>query len=123
MPAPPGRRPFLSQVRKEGFAWSRQGIDTVEAAEAHPRVLADPEPYVRFAEFQNSALLFRLTFFLSQEELVRSGRILEDARSDLRFALAESLPAAGIDIVPGGLMDVRFPEGDPFSKGKDGASR
>ena len=31
----PGRRPFLSQVRKEGFAWSRQGIDTVEAAEAH----------------------------------------------------------------------------------------
>ena len=30
----PGRRPFLSQVRKEGFAWSRQGIDTVEAAEA-----------------------------------------------------------------------------------------
>ncbi len=31
----PGRRPFLSQLRKEGFAWSRQGIDTVEAAEAH----------------------------------------------------------------------------------------
>ena len=30
----PGRRPFLSQVRKEGFAWSRQGIDTVEAASA-----------------------------------------------------------------------------------------
>lgn len=36
----PGRRPFLSQVRKEGFAWSRQGIDTVEAAEAHLKKLA-----------------------------------------------------------------------------------
>ena len=95
----------------------------LEAAEVHPRVLADPEPYVRFAEFQNSALLFRLTVFLSQEELVRSGRILEDARSDLRFALAESLPAAGIDIVPGGLMDVRFPAGDPFPKGKDEVPR
>lgn len=35
----PGRRPFLSQVRKEGFAWSRQGIDTVEAAEAHLKKL------------------------------------------------------------------------------------
>ena len=31
----PGRRPFLSQIRKEGFIWARKGIDTVEAAEAH----------------------------------------------------------------------------------------
>ena len=31
----PGRRPFLSQIRKEGFIWSRRGIDTIEAAEAH----------------------------------------------------------------------------------------
>ena len=31
----PGRRPFLSQIRKEGFIWSRRGIDTMEAAEAH----------------------------------------------------------------------------------------
>ena len=30
-----GRRPFLSQIRKEGFIWSRRGIDTIEAAEAH----------------------------------------------------------------------------------------
>ncbi len=36
----PGRRPFLSQVRKEGFAWARQGIDTMEAAEAHLKKLA-----------------------------------------------------------------------------------
>ena len=31
----PGRRPFLSQIRKEGFAWARRGIDTMERAEAH----------------------------------------------------------------------------------------
>ena len=83
----------------------------LEAAEVHPRILEDPEPYVRFAEFRESCLLFRLTFFLAQEDLVRSGRILEDTRSDLRFALAAALPAAGIDIVPGGLMDLRFPWG------------
>ncbi len=30
-----GRRPFVSQIRKEGFIWARRGIDTIEAAEAH----------------------------------------------------------------------------------------
>ena len=31
----PGRRPFLSQIRKEGFAWARRGVDTMERAEDH----------------------------------------------------------------------------------------
>ena len=31
----PGRKPFLSQIRKEGFAWARRGIDTIEQAERH----------------------------------------------------------------------------------------
>ncbi len=31
----PGRRPRLSQIRKEGFAWRRMGLDTAEAAEAY----------------------------------------------------------------------------------------
>ena len=31
----PGRKPFLSQIRKEGFAWARRGIDTMEQAERH----------------------------------------------------------------------------------------
>lgn len=31
----PGRKPRLSQVRKEGFVWRRLGVDTVEAAEEH----------------------------------------------------------------------------------------
>ena len=30
-----GRRPRLSQVSREGFAWARRGIDTMERAEAH----------------------------------------------------------------------------------------
>ncbi len=33
----PGRRPRLSQIRKEGFAWRRLGLDTAEAAEAYLR--------------------------------------------------------------------------------------
>ena len=31
----PGRRPFLSQIRREGFLWARQGVDTLERAEEH----------------------------------------------------------------------------------------
>ena len=30
-----GRRPRMSQIQKEGFAWKRLGVDTVQAAEAH----------------------------------------------------------------------------------------
>ena len=31
----PGRKPFLSQIKKEGFVWARRGIDTMERADAH----------------------------------------------------------------------------------------
>ena len=31
----PGRKPFLSQIKKEGFVWARLGIDTMERAEEH----------------------------------------------------------------------------------------
>lgn len=36
-----GRRPFVSQIKKEGFIWARRGIDTIEAAEAHIRRLTE----------------------------------------------------------------------------------
>jgi len=36
----PGRRPFLSQIRKEAFIWARRGIDTLERAEEHIQKLA-----------------------------------------------------------------------------------
>ncbi len=35
----PGRKPFLSQIRREAFRWAREGIDTAEAAEEHLRRL------------------------------------------------------------------------------------
>ena len=31
----PGRRPFLSQIKREGFIWARRGVDTMERAEEH----------------------------------------------------------------------------------------
>ena len=31
----PGRRPFLSQISKDGFVWARRGIDTMERAEEY----------------------------------------------------------------------------------------
>jgi small-conductance mechanosensitive channel len=72
----------------------------LDLAAAHPRVLKDPAPYARFADCQEGALLFRLYFFLSQEELVQAGRIMEDTLSDLRTAVMEALEAAGIDVAP-----------------------
>ena len=30
-----GRRPFLSQIRREAFRWAREGVDTAERAEEH----------------------------------------------------------------------------------------
>lgn len=36
----PGRKPFLSQIRKEGFIWARRGVDTIDAAEAHVKKLS-----------------------------------------------------------------------------------
>lgn len=36
----PGRMPRMAQIQREGFLWSRQGVDTPEAAEAHLRRLS-----------------------------------------------------------------------------------
>lgn len=35
-----GRKPTLSQIRKEAFIWHRLGVDTAEAADAHIRALS-----------------------------------------------------------------------------------
>ena len=35
-----GRRPTMPQIRKEGYAWARRGIDTMEQAELHIQRLA-----------------------------------------------------------------------------------
>lgn len=36
----PGRKPRLSQIRKEAFVWHRLGVDTPEAADAHIKSLS-----------------------------------------------------------------------------------
>lgn len=35
----PGRKPFLSQIRREAFRWAREGVDTAEQAEAYLKKL------------------------------------------------------------------------------------
>ena len=35
----PGRKPFLSQIRREAFRWARDGVDTAEQAEAYLKKL------------------------------------------------------------------------------------
>lgn len=36
----PGRKPTLTQIKKEGFRWHRQGVDTLERAEDYLRTLS-----------------------------------------------------------------------------------
>ena len=36
----PGRKPRMSQISREGFAWHRLGIDTAESADAHLKKLS-----------------------------------------------------------------------------------
>ena len=36
----PGRKPRMSQLKKEAFVWRRLGVDTPEAADAHVRALS-----------------------------------------------------------------------------------
>jgi len=36
----PGRKPSIPMIRKEGFRWARQGVDTLEKADAHIHRLA-----------------------------------------------------------------------------------
>lgn len=35
----PGRKPTMSQIKKEAFRWQRQGVDTLERAEEHLQAL------------------------------------------------------------------------------------
>ncbi|MDF1818349.1 MAG: mechanosensitive ion channel [Immundisolibacteraceae bacterium] len=56
-----------------------------EIMEAHPEVLADPEPVVFFEDFGDSALLFGGYFWVN----AITERDLRKIRSDLRFAIDE----------------------------------
>lgn len=58
-----GRRPFVSQIKKEGFIWARRGIDTIEAAEAHIKkltsMLGREKEMLRILDIPNRPLVAR----------------------------------------------------------------
>lgn len=72
----------------------------LETAGSHPKILRDPAPGVTFADFAEHSLTFRLSFYLSQRDLLLSWPLYYDVMSDLRFALTDRLEAAGVEIVP-----------------------
>ncbi|MEO1434429.1 MAG: mechanosensitive ion channel domain-containing protein [Bacteroidota bacterium] len=64
----------------------------LEVAEAHPKVMKDPPPAVRFINFNNFSLDFELWFW--SLELMA----IEDVKSDLNFAIEKAIKKYGIEI-------------------------
>lgn len=63
-----------------------------EAAAGHPQILKDPEPFVRFEDYGDSALIFGVFFFT--DEIFRVERI----KSEIRVEIFKALKANGITI-------------------------
>jgi len=63
-----------------------------EAAQRHKQVLTEPEPFVRFEDYGDSALMFGLFFF--SDEIFRVERI----KSEIRIRIFEALSENGITI-------------------------
>jgi small-conductance mechanosensitive channel len=67
--------------------------DTViEIANAHPKVLNKPEPFLLFGDFGDSALMFEL--FFSMNKSFEANHV----KSDIRFKIFEKLKAFNIEI-------------------------
>ena len=64
----------------------------LEVAEAHKDIPQYPKPFVRFQDFGDSALVFELYAF------TKSSILLGDLRSDLRYAIHDSLVENNIEI-------------------------
>ena len=95
------------------YNWTQNGVDTreyvdlgvaygsdtklvkkilLEVALAHSKVVKDPEPLVRFTDFGDSALMFRLIFTLNNS--FEAG----EPKSDIRFELDKRFREEGIQI-------------------------
>jgi len=79
---------FQNRVRYKVNIGVAYGSDTqlvkkllLEVAIAHPKVMKRPAPFVRFADFGDSALDFEL-FFWSKEMAA-----IDDVKSDMRFEI------------------------------------
>jgi small-conductance mechanosensitive channel len=66
----------------------------LEAASKHNDVNKNPEPYVRFSDFGDNALIFDLYFYISLINLNERKRI----SSDIRFHIDDLFRNAGIII-------------------------
>ncbi len=78
----------------------------VSAARNHPGVITDQpgrEPYVRLEEFGDSALVFKMKFWVANADQ------LNRVRGEVNEAIVDSLAAAGIEI-PYPTREVRFHE-------------
>jgi small-conductance mechanosensitive channel len=64
----------------------------IDVAKANEIILKDPEPFVLFEDFADSALLFQLYFGIN------SSFASNVVKSDLRFAIFEALKKEGIEI-------------------------
>ena len=66
----------------------------LDSAKKHADVHKNPEPYVRFSDFGDNALIFNLYFWVSMNNIFERLRI----SSDIRFSIDESFRSAGIVI-------------------------
>lgn len=88
----------------------------LEAARAHPDVLDDPEPAVRFLEFGDSGLLFELRAWTTTL-VQRKGKLV----SDLNFAILEAFRAHGVTI-PYPQRDVHLKSMPPLPRDAGGGA-
>lgn len=78
----------------------------LEVATAHPQVMKLPKPLVRFMDFGSSSLDFELLIF------TRNFMLVEDTKSDLRFAIDAAFRKNGVEIP--------FPQRDLWVRGGTG---
>ena len=86
----------------------------IEIARNNVYVLEHPSPFIRFTNFGNSSLDFELHFYS------RNFIVIEDIKSDLRFAIDQAFRESGISI-PFPQQDIWFRNGVPpaTKKSKD----
>ena len=88
----------------------------LDIARAHPLVLKNPEPFVLFANFGNTAMEFEIRMFLAD---ILNGSIVQN---DVRFAVLEAFEASEIEIPSAPRMVEPHPEAEkphPFAARAD----
>ena len=96
-----------------------------QVVEEHRHVLAQPEPFVRFMDFGDSALLFRAYFWLRLGETGDRLRIQSDLRFRIDQAFAEAgiviaFPQRDVHLLPASALTVRIEESGADERVGDG---